>query len=66
MTCENCKARRELLRQAFLQRRMKEMIEQAAKGTAEIAGLKEKTGKADLERASASAKGDSKTKEQKS
>ena len=54
------------MRQAFLQRRMREMIEQAAKGTAEIAGLKEKTGKADLERANASAKGDSKTKEQKS
>ena len=54
------------MRQAFLQRRMKEMIEQAAKGTAEVVGLKEKTGKADLERANATAKSESKTKEQKS
>lgn len=49
MVCVDCAARRELVRKAWEQAKIKEALGHVAKGVAEIVGLKEKTGKAELE-----------------
>lgn len=51
--CPDCEARRQKLRQAFIDRRLREMVAEAAKGTAEMLGVKEKTGVADQEKTAA-------------
>lgn len=48
--CKDCAARRQQIRDAFIKRRFKELSAQAAKGAAEMIGLKEKTGAEDLEK----------------
>lgn len=46
--CPDCAARRQLIRNAFLNAKIAEAIGHVAKGAAEIVGLKEKTGAADI------------------
>lgn len=46
--CPNCEARRKLVRDALLHAKINEAVVQAVKGAAEIAGLKKKTGAADV------------------
>lgn len=45
--CPDCKARAELVRQAFLDAKIKEAASHALKGAAELVGLKKKTGVAE-------------------
>lgn len=46
--CADCEARRKLLRDAWMRAKVGEALKHAAKGAAEAAGLKEKTGAAEL------------------
>ena len=46
--CPNCKARRDMARNAFLNAKMGEAVAHVAKGAAEAVGLKKKTGSEEL------------------
>lgn len=47
--CIDCKARLKMARDAFLNAKVGESIAHVAKGAAELVGIKEKTGAAELE-----------------
>lgn len=51
--CPDCEARRKLARDAFLNAKIGEAVAHAAKGAAEAAGLKKKTGVADQKKSRA-------------
>lgn len=51
--CPDCKARRALVREAFMKAKFAEAAVHAAKGAAEAAGLKKKTGVADTKKSQA-------------
>lgn len=46
--CADCEARRKMAREAFLNARFGEALGHVGKGVAEIVGVKEKTGAAEL------------------
>lgn len=46
--CPDCKARREMARKALMKSAFGEAAKQVIKGTAEMLGLKEKTGAAEM------------------
>lgn len=53
MKCKNgedCKARSQLMREAFLNRKIAEAVKELGKGAAEVVGVKKKTGAADLKK----------------
>lgn len=47
--CPDCKARRDMMRDALLNARIGEAVGHAAKGAAEAAGLKKKSGAKELQ-----------------
>lgn len=47
--CPDCEARRKLARDAFLNAKFAEALAHVGKGAAEIVGIREKTGAAELE-----------------
>lgn len=51
--CPDCEARRKLAREAFLNAKIGEAVAHAAKGAAEVVGLKKKTGAAELKKSRA-------------
>ena len=48
--CPDCAARRKAIRDAWVEKKIKESVKEVAKGAAELAGLKKKTGSADAKR----------------
>jgi len=46
--CADCEARRKMARDALLKAKLGEAVKQIATGAAEVVGIKEKTGAADL------------------
>lgn len=48
MNCKDCEARAELAREAWLKKNFAEAAGHVIKGAAEVFGLKEKTGEAEL------------------
>lgn len=51
--CPDCAARRKAIRDAWVNKKIKEAVKEAAKGAAELAGLKKKTGVADRKKSRA-------------
>ena len=49
MACRNCRARSQMLQDAVLEMKLAKAAGHAVKGAAEILGLKEKTGAAEME-----------------
>lgn len=48
MICKDCAARAEMLREAVFKAKLKEAVEHAVKGAAELVGVKPKTGESEL------------------
>lgn len=57
ISCPDCKARRELVRKAIFNAKIKEALGHIGKGVAEVVGVKPKTGANDLKSTAKKAKG---------
>lgn len=51
--CPDCEARRKAIRDAWVNKKIKESVQEVAKAAAELAGLKKKTGVADQKKSRA-------------
>jgi len=51
--CPDCEARRKAIRDAWVNKKIKESVQEVAKGAAELIRLKKKTGEADMKKSQA-------------